>query len=717
MFLRIKRMRVVFLLLAALVLAGCAIPGLSTGGPPPPPQTAAPAAATATPTLPPEPTPVALDATLQFEEGGFLLHYPQGWYTNQAASMLTIAPNEDAVHAPTPGQHLVMFIDSTPLDETTSASTEQQRAQLHNFFETSSAGPVQAGYTISATTPLTISGNMGLQADLRADWGAGRLAVILAPPQVVRILGQSSPDSWEAHSATFEGIIESISFFTPPVLPTPTPENHAIQPQQTRTGGLPGFVLRLGGNEGPPEGRFVSARGLDAGPDGVVYLAESGRGIWVFAPDGTLIATFGDNDLLLDAYDVDRGPNGDLFVADNGRNAIVRLSPNGTLIQRWGEIGDGEAQFGLQSPQRIAVGADGSVYALDSHPDPQNQSTHSSVIRFNGNDGSFMQRISLPSGSAPTDLAVDASGILYLAEPTDRVILKMDTEGNILARLGEQASPGGISAGAIDLDRQGNIYVATWNDGILRLSPNGTLLSTIGSIADPGSLPQPGQFSLPQGIAVAPGGIVWVSDNAGEYSAITAMRLFTDTGGLPPAAPAAPAPSQTTTTAPTAPMTTTNMLRQWASSASASSHYGDEYAPDGATGPPDVEGCTDSPDAWAPATPDSLETLELEYDTPVFAAQVNIHQTHQPGFIAKVEVRDESGSYTTVYEGEARLASACPDVMQVSFTPTLFPVRAVRLTIDQRQDANWSEIDAVELSGLVPMKLMWSVISTRSPGS
>ncbi len=702
MFQPIKRFFVVVLLLAALVLAGCTIPGFSSGGSGPAPQTPPTPAATATPTATPEPTPVALDATVQFEEGGFLLHYPQGWYTNQAASMLAIAPEEAAVSAPTPGEHLVLLIDSTPMDEAASANAtlEQQRAQLQTLFETSSTGPQQAGYTIGATTPMTVSGHMGLQADLSANGGAGRLVVVLAPPQVVRILGQSSPDSWAANSAIFEQIVESISFFTPPELPTPTPENHAVQPQRTQTGGLPGFVLRLGGNEGPPEGRFVSARGLDAGPDGVVYLAESGRGIWVFAPDGTLISTFGDNDLLLDAYDVDRGPNGDLFVADNGRNAIVRLSPDGMLIQRWGEIGDGEAQFGLQAPQRIAVGADGSVYALDSHPDPQNQSTRSSVIRFNGNDGTFMQRIPLPSGSAPTDLAVDASGILYLAEPTDGVILKLDASGNILARLGEQASPGGLSAGAIDLDVQGNIYVATWNDGILRLSPNGTLLSRTGSIADPGALPRPGQFSLPQGIAAAPGGIVWVSDNAGEYSAITAMRLFTDTGALSPAEPAAPAPGQTTTTAPTTPVTDTNMLRQWASSASASSHYGEEYAPDSATGPPDVEGCTDSPDAWAPETPDSLETLELEYDTPVFAAQVNIHQTHQPGFVTKVEVRDESGSYTTVYEGEARLSSACPDVMQVSFTPTLFPVRAVRLTIDQRQDANWSEIDAVELIGV-----------------
>jgi hypothetical protein len=39
-------------------------------------------------------------------------------------------------------------------------------------------------------------------------------------------------------------------------------------------------------------------------------------------------------------------------------------------------------------------------------------------------------------------------------------------------------------------------------------------------------------------------------------------------------------------------------------------------------------------------------------------------------------------------------------MMQVSFTPTLFRVNGVKLTIDQRKDANWSEIDAVELVGV-----------------
>ncbi len=45
------------------------------------------------------------------------------------------------------------------------------------------------------------------------------------------------------------------------------------------------------------------------------------------------------------------------------------------------------------------------------------------------------------------------------------------------------------------------------------------------------------------------------------------------------------------------------------------------------------------------------------------------------------------------------LNPTCPAVMEVGFEPPLLRIVGVRLTIDQRVDANWSEIDAVELVG------------------
>jgi hypothetical protein len=142
------------------------------------------------------------------------------------------------------------------------------------------------------------------------------------------------------------------------------------------------------------------------------------------------------------------------------------------------------------------------------------------------------------------------------------------------------------------------------------------------------------------------------------------------------------------------------VLRQWAAEASASSFYAPDYDPAGAVGPPNVPACQDSPDAWASADPNGLETLELRFKTPVFAVGVNVHQNHQPGFISQVELIDERGVARVVYSGEPALLSNCPFVLQLTFDQTLTRIVAVRLTIDQRSGANWSEVDTVELVGL-----------------
>lgn len=664
-------------------LAACTAPQLPfLAAPPTPlPTLALPTAA---------PTPIALDATLRSDDGGYSLRYPQGWQMRQSPGVLALAPSNVALDATAPGADLVILIDSTPLEVVAAQHNQLEDVSIQSLFEISSAGPLQAGYSVTATTPITVDGKAALVADLNAGSGAGRMIVVLAPPQVIRIIGQAEPAAWQEQQALFEAIVATLRFFAPPATPTVVPPDQATQPRIV-TRGPAGFVLRLGGNSGSPSGRFVSARGLAAAPDGTVYLAESGQGIWVFAPDGTLITTFG-KDQLLDAYDIARGPNGDLFVADYGRNAIAHFSPDGTLLRRWGSAGDAPEQFGLSSPQRIAIGPDGSIYALDSRIQRDTNRAISSVVRFNGDDGSFIERIDLPAGLAPNDLVVDSQGDIYLAETFGGAVLKVDRNGQIVARLGEGVAANGIAAGAIDLDRQGNIYVATWSEGVLKFAPSGLLLARGGTIVAAGTIPQPGEFSLPNGIVAAPGGVVWVSDNSGEYSALTALRLSGD--------PEAEATANTQATAEATPIPATALLRQWASQASASSSYDDNYGPDGATGAPDVPACQDSADAWASADPNGLETLELRFDTPVFATQINIHQNHRPGFVTQVDVLDERGNRTTVYSGPAALQSTCPYVQEVRFGPTLNRIVAVILTVDQRSGANWNEIDAVELLGL-----------------
>ncbi len=679
-----KVRHVALLVLLAYLLAACS--PLELSAPEQLSPTPAPTDIPATPTI----QPVVLNKTLRMEQGGFTLRYPSDWHTRELTGTLALSPSEAALDAQTSSDSLVMLLDSTPLAAIAAEHGEEVIADSASFFEFVSQAPREFGYTLSETTPITVDNTVGRAATLQIDGGEGRLVAFVTDVQGVRILGQASSEGWNQHRAAFEAIVASLNFFTPPQPPTPTSDNPIEQPVIT-TEGPPGFVLRIGGDSGPNNGRFVSARGLAVAPDGTVYLAESSQGIWVFQPDGTLVTTFG-NDELLDAYDVAVAPNGDLYVADYGRNAIARFDAQGNLIQRWGETGDGPDQFGLSSPQRIAIGADGSIYALDSRMSPDGNSAVGSIMRFNGENGSFIGRIDLPAGSAPNDFAVDAQGFIYLADAFGSGVVKVDEVGQEVARLGDAVSGEEITAGAIEVDAEGNLYVATWDAGVLKLTPDGVLLARAGAAVDDAEkTPEPGQFQLPNGIAVDAVGQVWVSDNSGEYSAITALQLTSD------ADPEATAEGQSTAEA--TPIPEEQLERVWATSATASSAY-TGYDANNVIGPPDVEGCLSSQNAWASADPNGLETLEVEFDQPLFATQVNIYQNHQPGFITTVELIDEQGKTSSVYNTAPQLQSECPAVLRVQFARTPARIVGVRLTIDQRSGANWNEIDAVELVGL-----------------
>ncbi|WP_322490185.1 NHL repeat-containing protein [Chloroflexus sp.] len=637
---------------------------------------------------PPTPAPVTPSTTavvlneVMFTELGVRLRLPDGWQSRVEGSALRIAPDAatlatGVINGP------VIALDTTPLAALT-AQYGPAAANPETVFELASSLIQSAGYTIGPTQAVQIGAAQGLAADLSGPASAGRLWVLVDEMRVVRVLAQAAAADWEAEQPIIERIVASLEVLPLPT-PTPTPVDVAAQPQIVRSG-PPGFVLRLGGRSGPANSRFVAVRGLAAAPDGALYLAESGRGIWVFAPDGMLRTTFG-ADELLDAYDVALGPNGDLYVADYGRNAIVRFSADGAFLGRWGGHGDAPDQFGLSAPQRIAVGTDGSVYALDTRLGLDGLAA-SSIVRFSA-EGRLLERIALPPDLAPADLVVDRSGAIYLAESFAGAIVKLAPDGSVLARWGDPADPARLAGPVLDIDRAGYLYLATYAGTILRLAPDGTIVARGGAPAAPGSIPNPGELSLPNGIVAAPGGVVWVSDNSGEYSAVTAFRLQTDADALATAmalTPVAEAPPSET-------------VQQWAASATASSFYAPDYDPSGVVGPPDVPSCQDSPKAWAPATPGSRETLTVSFADPVFATGLIIYQNHQPGYITLVELIDEQGTAKVVYRAEPAPAPECPFALTITVEQALTRIVGARITLDQR-DGSWSEIDAVALIGV-----------------
>ena len=141
-------------------------------------------------------------------------------------------------------------------------------------------------------------------------------------------------------------------------------------------------------------------------------------------------------------------------------------------------------------------------------------------------------------------------------------------------------------------------------------------------------------------------------------------------------------------------------LRQWASSAFASSQYGDEsWSAEQIIGAPDTFECGDYTTAWASEYYDGVDWVDVGFSTPVIPTQINIYETYNPGSIVKVEVRDEEGSYHTVYEAAPTYVAECPRTLVINISDIDFKVTSVLISLDQSILMEWNEIDAVELVG------------------
>lgn len=177
-----------------------------------------------------------------------------------------------------------------------------------------------------------------------------------------------------------------------------------------------------------------------------------------------------------------------------------------------------------------------------------------------------------------------------------------------------------------------------------------------------------------------------VSDVAGTLEAATVEVPEIAEATAEPVATVKPAPA--------------GEISQWATSAAASSEYGaSDWSAMQATGAPDTPECGDQTTAWASATAGTEEWIELTYGTFVHPTQVNIFQTYYPNQVIKVELIDGVSGYHVVYTGEPEQIDTCPYVLSIPVKNADYVAAGVRITIDQSQNGNWNEIDAVELVG------------------
>jgi sugar lactone lactonase YvrE len=227
--------------------------------------------------------------------------------------------------------------------------------------------------------------------------------------------------------------------------------------------------------------------------------------------------------------------SGNVYVGDLGNNLIRKITPAGVVSTLAGVQGVAGSVNGagitatFSHPQGMAVDASGNVYVADTVNNLIRLITPAGVASTfagSGSSGAVNGPVSLASFKYPYGVAVDNLGNVYVADFNNHLIRKIS--GGVVSTLAGQAGIPGFANGSgstalfyhpqgVAVDGSGNVYVAdTGNEVIREISPAGVVSTLAGEQGNGGSNNGGGvtaTFSSPEGVVVDGSGNVYVADS------------------------------------------------------------------------------------------------------------------------------------------------------------------------------------------------------------
>jgi sugar lactone lactonase YvrE len=219
----------------------------------------------------------------------------------------------------------------------------------------------------------------------------------------------------------------------------------------------------------------------------------AGTGIFGFVNGPGVTARFSaPQDLAIDSQ-------GTLYVAESDNNCVRKITAAGVVSTLAGgaHLGyvDGPAASAFfNNPTGVAVDAHGMVYVADQYNHCIRRISPAGVVTTLAGTG-IGGYVDGPAATAqfayPQHVAVDAQGTVYVADTYNSCLRKISPSG-VVSTLAGSGRPGYVdgtglaasfaSLGGLALDKQGTLYVAEYSTGrIRRVSPAGVVTTLAGT--------------------------------------------------------------------------------------------------------------------------------------------------------------------------------------------------------------------------------------------